>query len=743
MFNKLAQEVFQILKGSGKTLTLFNDEGTQIYKPEDARKFFAEPENFVISINENGTDSTIAMYLSKAADISSDKGLVTLIDTLRNVATRHNILFNVRKYAKELKPKDFAYQAEIKEGAEAIKEYNTGDMETNANVWVRPIADGNKLVAVEFADFNGVEHRTTDRRVLDLFIKKQKLFRVYPEEVVSFVKMITQMGIKEGIEKMTMYGSSKTSYQRVGDTRLIIRHTAPVKEGVIGSRGRNIRSIFVENAAGERFLFPQAHLAGARAMAAHINAGGKMADDIGTYIVGLSEQYVGLAKVSNHILKNRSSLEEGVDTVRDGIRDRAKSIRLELGRVVRNYETFTESFQAPALVEGEETSSEIARLATLLNLNEGSAEFDALKYAAPYTAKAAVVEEPVDEAPAVAPAPAPAVQDAYTKYASQWLAKHGGELSGGDTALFARSLKLIAANKLPGTPTIPKNARFVTPDDEYRVKLAAWLAPEHKIPATLSNYITDLTDKLAEGRKLTPNEKFFADLLVAKVGLKEGFMEEHELEEWFKQFDPMKVLTKVDEAEECDEEDCEDEEKSDEEEKVEESKDDEPSDEEEEDEASEKKIDETALVEYELPYGLDPDLVSYIFALAQKGYDTNGIQQAVHRDFGKTMAGNTEAIDKILGDQKLKAWWKSNGKHLPMVDLSIDAAPSARTLEGEELDILGGDDGDDLVADITFDPNADHSDPEGDEIEASKEAGEIPESEEFNAIQNLRRLAGV
>lgn len=802
MFNKLAQEVFQVLKGSGKTLTLFNTEGAQIYKPEEARKFFAEPENFVISINDNGLDSSISMYLSNSANISQDTSLRDLIDTLRSIATRHNILFNVRKYAKELKPKDFAYQAEIKEG-------------------------------INMED-----------------IKESKL--------------------------PPTYGSTKTSYQKIGETRLIIRHTEPVKEGVHGSRSRNIRSIFIENAAGERFLYPTAHLAGARSMAIHISNNGKMSDDIGKYIINLSEQYIGLSKISTHIIKNRSSLDESVNSIRNDISGRAKEIRLELAKVVRNYSSFSESYQPTTLVEGEENSNEITRLATLLNLTEGSDEFDALTYAAPYIAKTSVVEEPE-------PVVAPDKQDPFTTYATQWLEKtsrsgglsdttydtrvqkirsQGGEVGkvkntndvvtgiidkrynkwdSGDTLErrediidLSNGLRAISTGKMPKPPALPKNVKFKSPEDEYRIKIISWLKPETKLSPALSQYISYLGDKLSDGKKLTPNEKHFADKLASSVGVKEGFVEEHDLEEWFEQFDPKFVLKQINENQQYTS-------------------------------LNDVYPDGNTEIWYakddyfrDLSLGLKfakeqginitPDTISQTHVLVGTVAETdpNKIFHMMQGEMwspngeARAMIGNSAArhtsmsvgdviatngrwvmVDRFgfsdlnsgeeiaegksykrnddeYDEDKVKcAKKKSKEKHrkddeldesmqsdlneyayndpqgmkslaLQTLNLDDDAVlklnmgmskEEAReyllsigytpeqisSLEGDSLeedDILGGDLGDDLIDDITFDINGDLDTHEDDEIALSKQSGVI-ENDEYNALQNLRRLSGI
>lgn len=74
-------------------------------------------------------------------------------------------------------------------------------------------------------------------------------------------------------------GSSRHSYARVGECKLIIRHSGQVDETIKGSRTRHIEEIFVETARGERFLMDHTNLSGAVAMAHHLNEGGTIFDE--------------------------------------------------------------------------------------------------------------------------------------------------------------------------------------------------------------------------------------------------------------------------------------------------------------------------------------------------------------------------------------------------------------------------------------------------------------------------------
>jgi hypothetical protein len=78
-----------------------------------------------------------------------------------------------------------------------------------------------------------------------------------------------------------MYGTHKTSYQRIGNARLAIKHTQPINVESIGGRSQKIGAIYIESPEGERFKYPYRHLAGARAMARHVSEGGNAYDDFG------------------------------------------------------------------------------------------------------------------------------------------------------------------------------------------------------------------------------------------------------------------------------------------------------------------------------------------------------------------------------------------------------------------------------------------------------------------------------
>ena len=132
-----------------------------------------------------------------------------------------------------------------------------------------------------------------------------------------------------------MYGTNKTSYQRVGNARVAIRHTAPIGEGE--SRLKNIGSIFIESPEGEKFKYPVKHLQGARALALHVSEGGHAYDDFGKYITGLSEELSSLGKFKTY-MNRKSVMAEALQGYMGVVETRVKEVRKEISNLQKpNY----------------------------------------------------------------------------------------------------------------------------------------------------------------------------------------------------------------------------------------------------------------------------------------------------------------------------------------------------------------------------------------------------------------------
>ena len=142
-------------------------------------------------------------------------------------------------------------------------------------------------------------------------------------------KFLAQNRPGEVTMESTMYGTSRKSYQEVGNAKLVIQHAKPIEEGQ--SRIRNIGGIFIENDQGERFKYPYKHLNGARAMARHVAEGGTMYDQLGQYIVGLSEELNNLKKFKTYMGRSKVMAE--------GLKDHLPTINERIQKVKKTIET--------------------------------------------------------------------------------------------------------------------------------------------------------------------------------------------------------------------------------------------------------------------------------------------------------------------------------------------------------------------------------------------------------------------
>jgi len=155
------------------------------------------------------------------------------------------------------------------------------------------------------------------------------------------------------MSESTMYGTRTMSYQKLLDTRLIIKHShALVDDQQPGARTRNISALFVENQDGERFKYPFIHLAGARAMQRHVANGGLPYDEIGKSIVNMSEEIAQLKSFSNYVVRN-DLMNSDTNELVSRSQDRLNSLREQIARLSKQkpYETYVESYQEQAPLE--------------------------------------------------------------------------------------------------------------------------------------------------------------------------------------------------------------------------------------------------------------------------------------------------------------------------------------------------------------------------------------------------------
>ena len=137
---------------------------------------------------------------------------------------------------------------------------------------------------------------------------------------------LSAMTKSKEVTEAALTGTNKTSFQNIGDSKLIIKHSAAVDADMAAGRTHRIHSIYIESSEGERFKYPFKHINGARAMARHVSESGKPYDDFGKHIVGLSEELYKLKKFKNYV--NRSSvMAETLKEYSSVINDRIEEIK--------------------------------------------------------------------------------------------------------------------------------------------------------------------------------------------------------------------------------------------------------------------------------------------------------------------------------------------------------------------------------------------------------------------------------
>jgi len=184
--------------------------------------------------------------------------------------------------------------------------------------------------------------------------------------------MIKPVG--EGMmNESNLYGTKTMSYQKLEDTKLIIKHSKAVMDDMApGARSRNISALFVENQDGERFKYPFVHLAGARAMQRHVANGGLPYDAVGESIVKMSEEIAQLKSFSNYVVRN-DLMNSDTNEVVMRSQSQLDKLRETVAKMAKqsHYEAYVENFQAREAVEmSDEMMEDFKEKFTVKKFNE-------------------------------------------------------------------------------------------------------------------------------------------------------------------------------------------------------------------------------------------------------------------------------------------------------------------------------------------------------------------------------------
>ena len=225
------------------------------------------------------------------------------------------------------------------------------------------------------------------------FLRKMRKFTSTTPDMTLDIINLTQNNLKKDSAMHTvdelkeakmskLAGSTKSSYQRVGENRLIIRHVGPIDEEKMGSRTRNIKSIYIENSSGERFLVKENSLIGARILSQHISHGGNLQDDFTNHLYTMIRE---MRDLKSFVLASRNKVFESSEanemvqaateyykTLRETVRSLSTS---------RGYTKYLESF----MPEAEQADIDTEALKEKFIVRSFSEKFEA---ALPHIAKA-------------------------------------------------------------------------------------------------------------------------------------------------------------------------------------------------------------------------------------------------------------------------------------------------------------------------------------------------------------------
>jgi hypothetical protein len=315
---KTSQDLFNKIRSKFANIQLGDSEGNVTADPKAAVFFdFEFSEN-----SDNFGRVSISLADGENMKVFYNRGLVEKIDDearanwysflkeLKDFAVQHQVSFDVRDITKNsLTQQDFKNLADVNQAV------NTGDMSEELNRLT-------KLAGIPVAE--------------------------------------------------SLTGTTKSSYENLDKTRLIIRHARAVDENVPGSRSRQINSLYIENEQGERFKYPMKHLAGARAMARHVANGGVPHDDFGKHIIKMSEQIAQLNSFSRYA-SNKDQLNNSVGDIIEKSRLKLENMRNYVKNLSKqsHYIKAKESFQPVTIAELDDaTRNSLREKFTLRHLDD-------------------------------------------------------------------------------------------------------------------------------------------------------------------------------------------------------------------------------------------------------------------------------------------------------------------------------------------------------------------------------------
>jgi len=116
---KIAEDIFKILKGNGHNIKIFTDEGENTIDPTSARRFYIPSLGSMINLDETDTKREIRVSINANTDIDEFKDTLAL---LKNLANKSIVEYTLKSFTKAIEPKDQDYQAQKARDMKQVQE---------------------------------------------------------------------------------------------------------------------------------------------------------------------------------------------------------------------------------------------------------------------------------------------------------------------------------------------------------------------------------------------------------------------------------------------------------------------------------------------------------------------------------------------------------------------------------------------------------------------------------------------
>jgi hypothetical protein len=365
---KTSSDLFNKIRSQFANITIGNNMGEATADPNEAVffdfEFKEDADTFGrISVSLADDESMKVFYnrnLVDKIDEDSRDEWYAFLKELKDFAVEHQLGFDVRDITKNNLTKQ-----DYKNIADTNKTVNTDDMSEELNrltslAGIQEVSDmGMNKYGLAAKHEKGKFHSYKHGKLTGTFDSMEELQKHQAE-------LIKNESVTEGLS-----GTSKSSFENLDKTRLIIRHTGKVDETVPGARSRQIQSLYIENEDGERFKYPMTHLAGARAMSRHVANGGRPHDEFGEHIVRTSEDIAKLNSFSRYVT-NKDQLNDNAGDVIEQTKLKLENLRSYMKNLSKqgHYETASKDFKtADEVVLDDETANNYKEKFTMKNLD--------------------------------------------------------------------------------------------------------------------------------------------------------------------------------------------------------------------------------------------------------------------------------------------------------------------------------------------------------------------------------------